>query len=204
MLAFYRVYREGKNFFDSGDYTKAYDIYTQGDKNGNIYCSFAMAQCLINGIGIKKDIASAQKIFKRIFPILKNMAEQGDTTAQIQVGCMYELGGGVEQNEEQAVYWFTVAAKQGNIEAQHILAEMYTEGDLVEENQEQAVYWFTQAANQGDAEAQYFLAGRYADGIGVEKNHEQAVYWCTQAAEKGYEDAQFLLEELYDEEDDEE
>lgn len=50
MLAFYK---EGKKFFDSDDYTKAYDIYTQGDKNGNVYCSFAMAQCLINGIGIK-------------------------------------------------------------------------------------------------------------------------------------------------------
>ena len=29
MLAFYK---EGKKFFDSDDYTKAYDIYTQGDK----------------------------------------------------------------------------------------------------------------------------------------------------------------------------
>ena len=199
MLAFYK---EGKKFFDSYDYTKSYDIYTQGDKNGNVYCSFAMAQCLINGIGIKQDVASAQKIFKRIFPILENMAEQGDTTAQIQVGCMYELGGGVEQNEEQAVYWFIEAAKQGNIEGQLILAEMYAEGDLVEENQEQAVYWFAQAANQGDAEAQYFLAARYADGIGVERNYEQAVYWCTQAAENGYEDAQDLFDKLYDEEDD--
>ena len=43
MLAFYK---EGKKFFDSYDYTKSYDIYTQGDKNGNVYCSFAMAQCL--------------------------------------------------------------------------------------------------------------------------------------------------------------
>ena len=60
MLAFYK---EGKKFFDSDDYTKAYDIYTQGDKNGNVYCSFTMAQCLINGIGIKQDVASAQKIY---------------------------------------------------------------------------------------------------------------------------------------------
>ena len=164
MLAFYK---EGKKFFDSDDYTKAYNIYTQGDKNGNIYCSFAMAQCLLSGNGTKRDEARAKKIFKRIFPVLENMAKQGDTTAQIQVGCMYEIGEGVEQNEEQAVYWFTEAAKQGNTEGQLILAEMYTEGDLVEENQEQAVYWYMQAAKQGDAEAQYFLAGRYADGIGV-------------------------------------
>lgn len=198
MLAFYK---EGKKFFDSGDYTKAYNIYTQGDKNGNIYCSFAMAQCLMYGYGTKKDEASAQKIFKRIFPVLKDMAEQGDTTAQIQVGCMYELGAGVEQNEEQAVYWFIEAAKQGDTHGQLILADMYTEGDLVEENQEQAVYWFMQAAKQGDAEAQYFLAGRYADGIGVERNYEQALYWCTQAVENGYEDAQELLDDLYDEED---
>ena len=158
MLAFYK---EGKKFFDSGDYTKAYNIYTQGDKNGNIYCSFAMAQCLMYGYGTKKDEASSQKIFKRIFPVLKDMAEQGDTTAQIQVGCMYELGAGVEQNEEQAVYWFMQAAKQGDAEAQYFLAGRYADGIGVERNYEQALYWCTQAVENGYEDAQELLDDLY-------------------------------------------
>ena len=49
------------------------------------------------------------------FEELLAKAEKGDAEAQYQLGCCYYEGDGVEQNYEQAVYWWTKSAEQGNI-----------------------------------------------------------------------------------------
>lgn len=41
------------------------------------------------------------------------LAEQGDAVAQYQLGEMYELGWGVQQDYRMAMYWFEKSAQQG-------------------------------------------------------------------------------------------
>ena len=84
------------------------------------------------------------------------------TEPQHSLGCMYETGRGVEQNEE-AVKWFQKAAEQGNATAQYILGVAYAEGKGVEQDYKEAVKWFQKAAEQGHAEAQENLR-RYCTG----------------------------------------
>ena len=48
----------------------------------------------------------------------RRAAEQGDATAQNNLGAMYLTGRGVTQDLDEAVRWFRMAAKQGNLEAQ--------------------------------------------------------------------------------------
>ena len=81
-------------------------------------------------------------------------AEQGQASAQSQLGWMYFLGRGVEQDDELAVVWFLKATEQGHAAAQFGLGTMYSEGRGVEQDDELAVLWYRKAAEQGHANAQ--------------------------------------------------
>ena len=45
---------------------------------------------------------------------LPKAAEQGNASAQSNLGIMYEKGQGITQDDDQAVYWLRKAAGQGN------------------------------------------------------------------------------------------
>ena len=52
-------------------------------------------------------------------------AEQGDAIGQYNLGAMYDYGDGVEQSDEAAEKWYTLAADQGNTDAQYSLGVMW-------------------------------------------------------------------------------
>ena len=86
-------------------------------------------------------------------------AEQGDATAQNNLGAMYHQGQGVAQDYAEAVKWFRLAAAQGLAAAQSWLGSMYEQGQGVAQDYAEAVKWFRLAAAQGDAAAQSNLGG---------------------------------------------
>ena len=108
---------------------------------------------------------------------LIKMALDGNVEAQLNLGCCYYAGDGVEQSFDAAVKWFRKAAEQGDAVAQYNLGECYAEGSGVEQNFEISAEWFLKAAEQGYDNAQNNLGNCYYQGIGVEKNPETAVEW---------------------------
>ncbi|MEQ1589170.1 MAG: hypothetical protein ABL902_02310, partial [Gallionella sp.] len=56
----------------------------------------------------KFDVAAAK---------FKELAEQGDSSAQFNLGSLYRQGQGVEQNDQQAALWWAKAADQGHLDA---------------------------------------------------------------------------------------
>ena len=83
------------------------------------------------------------------FEETKRLAEQGDASAQYNLGVMYERGRGVPENYTEAVKWYRLAAEQGVAFAQSNLGSMYRTGDGVPENDVEAVRWYRLAAEQG-------------------------------------------------------
>ena len=132
------------------------------------------------------------------FSELLAKAEQGDAASQFDVGKRYYDGEGVEQNFEQAVFWYIRAAEQGYAAAQNSLGYCYLYGKGVEQNYEKAIYWYTKSAEQGYATAQRNLGLCYEKGQGVQQSYEQAVYWYTKSAEQGYALAQNNLGICYE------
>src|SRR6188768_1068901 len=65
--------------------------------------------------------------FQRFDPI-RQKAEQGDATAQYNLGVMYDTGKGVPQDYPEARKWFLKAAEQGHSDAQYNLGVMYDTG----------------------------------------------------------------------------
>jgi TPR repeat protein len=123
------------------------------------------------------------------FEETKLLAEQGDASAQVILGFMYANGGGVPENDTEAVKWYRLAADQGLENAQHNLGLMYYHGDGVPENYTEAVRWYRLAADQGYASAQSNLGLMYYRGDGVPQNNIRAYVWWSVSAAQGLERA---------------
>ena len=71
-----------------------------------------------NGQGVPQNYAEALKWYRLA-------ADQGDASAQNNLGVMYAKGQGVPQNYAEALKWYRLAADQGNASAQSNLGFMY-------------------------------------------------------------------------------
>ncbi|MBM3877397.1 MAG: sel1 repeat family protein, partial [Verrucomicrobia bacterium] len=120
-------------------------------------------------------------------------AEQGDATAQFNLGVSYDFGRGVVKDEAEAVKWYRKAADQGHAAAQFNLGLSYAEGQGVVKDEAEAVKWYRKAADQGHASAQFNLGVMYDNGRGVVKDEAEAVKWYRKAADQGYAQAQYNL-----------
>ena len=129
---------------------------------------------------------------------LRTCAEQGNTSAQNNLGNMYSNGRGVPQDYAEAVRWSRLAAEQGNARGQYNLGVMYANGDGVPQDDVEAVRLYRLAAEQGNAGGQSNLGLMYANGLGVPEDDAEAVRWYRLAADQGNAVAQYNLERLSD------
>ncbi len=113
------------------------------------------------------------------------LAEQGDVSAQYNLGLLYESGLGVAQDVVEAVEWYRLAADQGDASAQYNLGVIYDEGHDVPQDYAEAAKWYNLAAEQGDASAQSNLGVMYDNGRGVPHDHITAYMWFSIAASQG-------------------
>ena len=86
--------------------------------------------------------------YKTAMRLWKPLAEQGDASAQYNLGLMYRNGKGVPEDDKQAVKWYRLAAEQGFTNAQYNLGVMYANGSGVSEDDKQAVKWYRLASEQ--------------------------------------------------------
>jgi TPR repeat protein len=77
------------------------------------------------------------------------LAEQGDASAQYNLGVMYGNGEGVIQDYKAAFKWYKLAAEQGHAKAQYDLGVMYYNGQGVIQDYTHAHMWANIAASQG-------------------------------------------------------
>jgi len=117
--------------------------------------------------------------------LYRPLAEQGNASAQFEIGRMYFNGHGVPQNFAEALKWHRLAADQGNVKAQVALGIMYYIGQSVRRNLEEARKWFRLAADQSDSGAQAMLGAMYVNGAGVPKNYIEAMKWFRLSADQG-------------------
>ena len=76
-------------------------------------------------------------------------AEQGDASAQYNLGIRYDNGRGVLKDEAEAVRWYRMAAEQGHADAQAILGAGYFLGRGVLKDSVLAHMWLNIAGANG-------------------------------------------------------
>ena len=80
-------------------------------------------------------------------------AEQGDATAQNNLGVAYNNGEGVPPDDAEAVRWYRLAAEQGDATAQNNLGVAYGNGEGVPQDYVLAHMWLNVAAATGHENA---------------------------------------------------
>jgi len=111
---------------------------------------------------------------------------------------MYNVGEGVLQDCEKALYWYLKAAEQGLALAQTNVGLMYAQGGAgVPQDPKKALEWLTKAAQQGFALAQFNLGFMYDNGKGVPQDDQKALDWYKKAALQGLAEAQTNLGVMY-------
>ena len=132
------------------------------------------------------------------YEIWKPLAEAGDPSAQFGLAVLYEKGGGgFEQNLDEAIKWYELAAGQGIAAAQNNLGHMYSQGMGVTKDKARAVKLWLAAAEGGHVLSYYNLGLAYYRGDGVAKNESEAARWFAKAADAGLADGQFAMGEMH-------
>ena len=116
---------------------------------------------------------------------LLDLANQGDSHAQIQIAWLYRDDDSLEKHDEIALQWFLKAASTGDSIAQDNVGIMYRDGIGADKDPAEAVKWFEKAAIAGNAEAQGNLGHMYFDGQGVSQDNVMGYAWSSLAVKNG-------------------
>lgn len=117
-------------------------------------------------------------------------AEKGDRNALFNLGQIYRMGKGVQQNLDRAEHYYLEAAKRGHPAAQGNLGTLYYFGKANGKPQtERALKWWRLAAHSGDPRSQYMLGVLYFNGKHVDRDIVAAYGWMTLAAKGGLKEA---------------
>ena len=105
-------YDRGRDAYEQGDYTDAYQIWLPLAIGGDARAQTAIATLHDTGKGVKQDPVAAARWYRLA-------AEQGKAEAQFILGMMYYSGDGVVQDYHQAWKWYDLAARNGMAIARH-------------------------------------------------------------------------------------
>ena len=98
------------------------------------------------------------------------LAQNGHSGAQYNLGLMYNNGNGVGRDMFEALDLWRRAAVQGHASAQYNLGLLYEGDDEIAEDFLEAARWYRSAAEQGHANAQNNLGLLYESGYGLDRN----------------------------------
>jgi len=130
-----------------------------------------------------------------LLPKLRAAAEDGNATAQANLGWLYVTGLGAEKDTAEAKRWYQKAADQGEATAQYQLGWIYAHVDP--KDYVEAMRWYQSAAKQDKKEALNNIGSLYENGLGVKQDYAEAARWYQRAATKGYFRSELHLGSLY-------
>lgn len=124
-------------------------------------------------------------------------AEQGDASAQFNLGVMYTYGHAVEKNPVLARELYLKAAAQDLDVAHHALGMMSKDGFGVAQDYQEAMKWFKSAAALGNHFAELEIGNFYREGKGVEADIKMAADYYLKAAKANVVGAQLNMGSLH-------
>ena len=128
--------------------------------------------------------------------VLQPAFEEGNQDATYWLFVAYDVGLGVEQDEDKALEYLKTLAECGCIDMQWELASMcqcYYWDNRKREMQREAVKWYEKLAKLGEEEAMYRLGECFRDKSSGKRSCRKSFLWYKRAAERGHKEA---MEEL--------
>jgi uncharacterized protein len=153
----------------------------------NLSALILVCGCAVITYGNEHPATGAQEI-----RWLTQLANDGDSGAQLQLGLAYQKGRyGVQPDSKRAEQWLDKAAQNGNAYAADLVANHLAEGKP-QQMKKAAAYW-TRAAQHDNADAQQHLA----EYLLQQGDTSHALSWFRKAADLGNPRAKQDLVSLY-------
>jgi TPR repeat protein len=127
---------------------------------------------------------------------LMEKANNGDASAQHELGIRYFLGRGFGVDTVKSAYWIQKAADQGLVMANYNLGIFLNNGWGLPWNPFKAFEHFQYAAKEGMPEAEYVYASILTDNLVTPQNWSEAYKWMKKAADAGFQPAKEALVEF--------
>lgn len=187
--------------FEQHDYPLALQQFEAAySKVGYHDAALMLAHMHFQGLGTPVDTVQGTRWLRtvaedRFNPMRETMrfnpAKPEATNARIDAAMalarMYQHGGGVERNWDEAEKWLARAAEFGFVPAWNSLAVAYLSADSGHSDVSRAIDYFTRAAKAGYGPAAYNLGNLYDQGRdGVERDPDRARSYFSMAAEAGH------------------
>ncbi|WP_087016347.1 tetratricopeptide repeat protein [Thaumasiovibrio subtropicus] len=128
------------------------------------------------GINLLYDAQNRSDVNEAI-RLLKQSADGGYIEAITDLGDVYYEADYVEQDLEEALKWFLLAANREDTYGAYSAGFMYYNGEGTPVDYEQAFKYYLIAAEGGDDDSIEMVAHMYAEGIGVAKDPAKAAQW---------------------------
>jgi Sel1 repeat len=128
--------------------------------------------------------------------LFQKAADAGDSSAETNLGYLYDRALGVTPNAATAASWYRKAAETGNSLGEYNFADMYLRGEGLVQSDSEAIRWLQKAAEQGHPGARIKLAYMYAQGRGTKVDAEYAYSLITAASMAGDDRGGDLLSSL--------
>ena len=109
--------------------------------------AFELAELYEHGLhSVNQNVVAAAEWFEKA-------ASAGHVEAMAELGLCYELGCGVEPNDELAMDWYRKAAEAGHVQAKYSIGEAFEEARGVPQSDAEACLWYYKAACLGDEDS---------------------------------------------------
>jgi len=154
---------------------------------------FLLMSCSTNKDGNLNNFQSKEEaLFDRAY----RKASSGNEKYQLNLGLMYLVGEGVNQDLLLAKNWFRKSALQGNAAAQFNMGVMYYDGNSVGNKNDikNAIFWFSKSAYQNYPGAMNNLALAYIANNDI----DSGLLWLEKSAGRGSGYGAYLLADIYD------
>jgi len=194
----YALYTLGRAMEESGgpalaDPVRAADLYRRAAQLGHPQAALRYGLALNDGIGVRKDPATAQTW---LLQAEKNGVPEaalalGDISARLAVSRDKAANASALKI---AIAWYEAAAHAGVASAQFKLANAYLAGASVPRDPQQAQQWYVRAASQGLPEAQYALGIFLIGGVAGANDPIEGYKWLLLAERAGYVDSRIVRE----------
>ena len=164
-------------FAEKPDYRRARKWYARAAaqrSNDAPDAAYRLGYLCENGLGGKKDIQTACRLYRRA-------AKNGHADAQRALGYLYEKGLGLPENHAKARKWYARAALQADATACNNMGFLYYNGKGVRRSKKLAKKWYKLAARAGSILALSNLGVLYEDAGRLKK----AARYYRRAAEAG-------------------
>lgn len=165
------------------DPVRAADLYRRAAEKGHAQAGLRYGLALSEGVGIKRDLAAAQRwlVQARDSGVPEAALALGDLAARTPASRDKAAN---ERTVQAALSWYQVAANAGVPSAQFKLANAYFAGVGVARDPQQAQLWYSRAAQQGLPQAQHALGIMLLGGVNGAADPVEGYKWLL-LAEKG-------------------